>query len=69
MPVRRALYTRLTAQGVSLTPQVQELATERLAALLVVLEDPFWTESDSVLSQDAQYMIQLIKEGEGRPRR
>lgn len=66
--VREALYSRLRAQGVEFDRGRPPLSLERLAALLVVLEDPFWAESPSVMQQDADYMITMIREGEGRPR-
>lgn len=67
--VREALCARLAAHGVQLDVQGRTLALETLAALLVAVEDPFWTEGDSARLEDAEYMIQLIKEGEGRERR
>ncbi len=66
--VREALYARLAAQGIQLDVQGRTLPLETLAALLVAVEDPFWTEGDSARLDDANYMILLIKEGEGRPR-
>lgn len=60
-PVREALYARLAAQGVRLDAEGRAWELERLAALLVVLEDPFWSESDSVMGRDADCMIQILR--------
>lgn len=67
--VREALYARLAAQGIRLGLEAQTLDLRTLAAVLVAVEDPFWTEGDSQRLEDADYMLQLIKEGEGRSRR
>lgn len=66
--VREALYARLSAQGIVLGLEARIIPLETLAAVLVAVEDPFWTDGDSARLEDARYMIQLIKEGEGRPR-
>lgn len=60
-PVREALYARLEAQGVRLDAEGRGWELKRLAALLVVMEDPFWSESDSVMARDADCMIQILR--------
>ena len=59
--IREALYARLAAQGVHLDAEGRGWELQRLAALLVVMEDPYWSESDSVMGRDADCMIQILK--------
>lgn len=61
IPVRKALSARLAACGVQVDPANWDLSTDVLAALLVAVEDPFWSESDSVLGQDADMMLYMIR--------
>jgi len=60
-PLREALYARLAASGIQLDPEARDLPVETLAAVLVAVLDPYWSEGDSARNEDAAMMIHLIR--------